>query len=129
MILLSGQEVLGPSRDVASRFFEAAQRAGAEQMSPEEAEALLKKSKGEGSSSLQTGTFRLGGHGVPTEDISVSQSFSAQQKKSSGTVRVHLVLWADGFTIDDGPLRRFDDPENRSFLAALMQKFTATYIR
>ena len=27
-----------------------------------------------------------------------------------------IVFWANGFTIDDGPLRKLDDPENASFL-------------
>lgn len=28
----------------------------------------------------------------------------------------HIVFWNNGFTVDDGPLRMFDDPENASFL-------------
>ena len=27
-----------------------------------------------------------------------------------------VIFWADGFTVDDGPLRRFDDPSNEDFL-------------
>lgn len=33
---------------------------------------------------------------------------------------VHTVsLWSNGFTVNDGPLRRFDDPENASFLESM----------
>jgi UBX domain-containing protein 1 len=32
------------------------------------------------------------------------------------TVLHHIVFWNNGFTVDDGPLRMFDDPENASFL-------------
>ncbi|KAF7840587.1 plant UBX domain-containing protein 4-like [Senna tora] len=28
----------------------------------------------------------------------------------------NIVFWSDGFTVNDGPLRRLDDPENASFL-------------
>ncbi|KAJ0250232.1 Plant UBX domain-containing protein 4 [Hirschfeldia incana] len=30
-----------------------------------------------------------------------------------------IVFWANGFTIDDGPLRKLDDPENASFLESI----------
>ncbi|MCD7457707.1 hypothetical protein HAX54_035941 [Datura stramonium] len=30
-----------------------------------------------------------------------------------------ITFWTNGFTIDDGPLRRFDDPENASFLESI----------
>ncbi|XP_042479240.1 plant UBX domain-containing protein 4-like [Macadamia integrifolia] len=31
----------------------------------------------------------------------------------------NIVFWANGFTVNDGPLRRFDDPENASFLKSI----------
>ncbi|KAA8524736.1 hypothetical protein F0562_011159 [Nyssa sinensis] len=31
----------------------------------------------------------------------------------------NIVFWSDGFTVDDGPLRRFEDPENASFLESI----------
>ncbi|KAL3596100.1 hypothetical protein D5086_007737 [Populus alba] len=30
-----------------------------------------------------------------------------------------IVFWTNGFTVDDGPLRRLDDPENASFLESI----------
>lgn len=30
-----------------------------------------------------------------------------------------ITFWTNGFTIDDGPLRRFDDPENAPFLEVM----------
>lgn len=35
----------------------------------------------------------------------------------SGTVT--LKLWKDGFTINDGEIRPYDDPENEAFLTAI----------
>lgn len=41
---------------------------------------------------------------------------SAQQPQNV----VHTIyFWTNGFTVNDGPLRRFDDPENASFLEVL----------
>jgi len=31
----------------------------------------------------------------------------------------HLTFWRDGFSVEDGPLMRFDDPRNQSILAAI----------
>lgn len=31
----------------------------------------------------------------------------------------NIVFWANGFTVNDGPLRRLDDPENASFLEVM----------
>lgn len=39
---------------------------------------------------------------------------------SSGEpVRMRLKMWRNGFSVDDGPLRTFDDPANREFLASI----------
>ncbi|KAJ6397191.1 hypothetical protein OIU77_022102 [Salix suchowensis] len=52
-----------------------------------------------------TGTGRLlSGESVPT---------APQQPEA---VVHNIVFWTNGFTVDDGPLRRLDDPENASFL-------------
>lgn len=32
---------------------------------------------------------------------------------------MRLKMWSNGFSVDDGPLRSFDDPENREFLASI----------
>lgn len=31
----------------------------------------------------------------------------------------NIVFWSNGFTVNDGPLRRLDDPENASFLEVI----------
>ncbi|KAJ4876103.1 SEP domain protein [Raphanus sativus] len=30
-----------------------------------------------------------------------------------------IIFWSNGFTIDDGPLRKLDDPDNASFLESI----------
>uniref|UniRef100_A0A6N2KYQ0 UBX domain-containing protein n=1 Tax=Salix viminalis TaxID=40686 RepID=A0A6N2KYQ0_SALVM len=55
-----------------------------------------------------TGTGRLlSGESVP----------SAPQQPEA--VVHNIVFWTNGFTVDDGPLRRLDDPENASFLESI----------
>ncbi|KAJ7946340.1 Plant UBX domain-containing protein [Quillaja saponaria] len=55
-----------------------------------------------------TGTGRLlSGETVP----------SASQQPEA--IVHNIVFWSNGFTINDGPLRRLDDPENASFLESI----------
>ncbi|CAJ0584290.1 unnamed protein product, partial [Mesorhabditis spiculigera] len=85
----SGQQVLGPpgrggrDRDFAASFFDAAQRAGAEAVTGEDA-----------------GRDEVGGPQMQ---------------------EVRMYMWTNGFSIDDGPLRSFEDPASRTFLENIMQ--------
>ncbi|GAU14446.1 hypothetical protein TSUD_249870 [Trifolium subterraneum] len=64
---------------------------------------------------------------APTENSSRSRSFTGTARLLSGEALpsapqpvesiTHLVtFWRNGFSVDDGPLRRLDDPRNASFL-------------
>ena len=35
--------------------------------------------------------------------------------------QVVLKFWSNGFSVDDGPLRSFDDPANEQFLSSVRQ--------
>lgn len=63
------------------------------------------------SSKAFTGTARLlTGEPVP----------SAPSQPSQPEEVVHnITFWRNGFTVDDGPLRRMDDPANASFLEVI----------
>lgn len=39
--------------------------------------------------------------------------------QASNTGVITLKLWRDGFTINDRPLRSYNDPENREFMEAI----------
>ncbi|XP_010524491.1 PREDICTED: plant UBX domain-containing protein 5 [Tarenaya hassleriana] len=59
-----------------------------------------------------TGTARL----LSGETV----SSSPQQQQDQPQVIMHTItFWRNGFTVDDGPLRRLDDPANASFLESI----------
>uniref|UniRef100_A0A915CTZ7 SEP domain-containing protein n=1 Tax=Ditylenchus dipsaci TaxID=166011 RepID=A0A915CTZ7_9BILA len=119
----SGQEVLGPSGranpDFASRLFDAARNAGAEQISAEEAEA--NSSGAASSTSFQGGVYRLGGHGQPSETIDKPAQAGRNAQPREAPVVVNFYVWTNGFSLDDGPLRTTEDPQNRPLLQAIMR--------
>jgi len=53
--------------------------------------------------------FKLGGDGVESREIR-GESARPQPKD------IRLCMWKTGFTVDDGPLRKYDDPANQEFL-------------
>ncbi|KAI1640665.1 hypothetical protein F4809DRAFT_589698 [Biscogniauxia mediterranea] len=69
----------------------------------------------------------LGGEGTPSRTIPdprgpSSGSGSSRAPPQSEQIQERtLHLWRDGFSIDDGELRRFDDPENADALRMIQQ--------
>ncbi|XP_068655057.1 plant UBX domain-containing protein 4-like [Aristolochia californica] len=47
------------------------------------------------------------------------ETVSAPQPQEPDVVVHNIVFWRNGFTVNDGPLRRLDDPENASFLESI----------
>ncbi|KAK2566163.1 NSFL1 cofactor p47 [Acropora cervicornis] len=50
------------------------------------------------------------------ETVSSTSSHSSPKQK-----QVVLKFWSNGFSVDDGPLRSFDDPANEQFLSSVRQ--------
>ncbi|KAK8642227.1 hypothetical protein V6N13_011582 [Hibiscus sabdariffa] len=98
----SGMLVQDPSKkNDVDEIFNQARQLGA-------VEGPLEHPRPASSSTSFTGTGRLlSGETVP----------SAPQQPDS--VIHNIVFWTDGFTVDDGPLRRLDDPENAPFLESI----------
>ncbi|XP_058087149.1 plant UBX domain-containing protein 4-like [Magnolia sinica] len=99
----SGMLVQDPSKgnqDVDA-IFDQARQLGA-------SEGPLDHLRPSSSSRSFTGTGRLlSGETVPS---------SPQQPEA---VMHNIIFWRNGFTVNDGPLRRLDDPENASFLESI----------
>lgn len=98
----SGMLVQDPSKNNdVDAIFNQARQLGAVEGPPENLNAPS-------SSRSFTGTGRLlSGESVPA---------APQQPE---TVIHNIVFWANGFTVNDGPLRRLDDPENAAFLESI----------
>ncbi|KAI7746813.1 hypothetical protein M8C21_007720 [Ambrosia artemisiifolia] len=75
---------------------------------------------------------QLGGVEGPMESARPSPSFTGTGRSLSGeavpaqpapeqpqNVVHNIVFWRNGFTVNDGPLRRLDDPENAPFLESI----------
>lgn len=48
---------------------------------------------------------------------------SAEADPVSNEVVVRLLMWENGFSLDDGPLRTLEDPQNAEFLKAIMKGY------
>ncbi|KAF4632432.1 hypothetical protein G7Y89_g5699 [Cudoniella acicularis] len=90
---------------------------------------ILKKAKANASrpggepSSAPASRFRgsgqtLGGDDTPSQIIP-DPNPSAPEREPPQTRTLHL--WEDGFSVEDGPLRRFDDPQNAPDLQMIRQ--------
>uniref|UniRef100_A0A8R1XUP9 NADH dehydrogenase [ubiquinone] 1 alpha subcomplex subunit 12 n=1 Tax=Onchocerca volvulus TaxID=6282 RepID=A0A8R1XUP9_ONCVO len=113
----SGNLVLGPdssrSEDIVSQFFNSARAHGAESLTPEEnakfgtrdAVKFASGSKG----------YRLGDTVQPSELVESNVSSDSVPQE------VTLIMWENGFTVDDGPLRLYNDLLNHSFLQSISE--------
>ncbi|KAH0368838.1 SEP-domain-containing protein, partial [Aureobasidium melanogenum] len=73
------------------------------------------------SSAFQGRAQTLGGDDAPSRIIEDPNASAAPRGPSLPRVSRTLHLWQDGFSIDDGELHRFDDPQNAPVLALINQ--------
>lgn len=114
----SGQQILGPPKKKGSEFvsemFKRAKEQGAETVedsSPSaKSQQRIKAFTGSG--------FTLGSTENDSRQIAGSSSSSAS---SNAPREFTLKMWSNGFSLDDGPLRRYDDDANREFLTSIMK--------
>jgi len=66
--------------------------------------------------------YKLGGDGVQSQEI-------AGQKARPQPKDIKLCMWKSGFTVGDGPLRKYDDPANQQFLDDITQGRLPTELR
>jgi UBX domain-containing protein 1 len=63
----------------------------------------------------------LGGDDVPSQVVQDPAAAAAASRPRHPRVTRTLHLWADGVSIDDGPLLRFDDPANEHIMQEINQ--------
>ncbi|KAJ4430325.1 hypothetical protein ANN_22538, partial [Periplaneta americana] len=106
----SGQQVIGPGKkkkDIVAEMFKSVQQQGAEVVDPRNPSHSKKTSF--------TGTgYRLGQSSNDSEVIGPPSS----SRRESHT-EVTLKLWKEGFSINDGSIREYADPENAEFLQSV----------
>lgn len=111
----SGQQILGPNKkkkkDITQSLFDAAKSHGAEVISQEPSDKLKDKDifKGAG--------FKLGSNVAPSTKVGVSLVDQPPDLKQ--TQDVTIKFWKNGFSIDNGVLRDFNDPSNKDFLNSI----------
>lgn len=66
------------------------------------------------SSSFRGSGFTLGSDSVPSQQIP-----GREENKPKKKVTRRLTFWKDGFSVEDGPLYRYDDPANVNHLQAI----------
>lgn len=120
----SGQQVLGPPpkrnplKDYVSEVFRSAQESGGEVVDPRSVPS------GSGSSAFVGTGHRLG---QTTNDHVMIEDKNARPSRPQN-VKV-LKLWRQGFSINDGELRMYDDPTNKEFLQSVMRGEIPTELR
>lgn len=120
----SGQQVLGPPKknpikDYVSEIFRSAQESGAEVVDPHTRHAAQAgSSRGGAGGSVYAGTgYRLG---MTDNDHTVLASAVAPTAARPQAIEPIIIkLWSNGLSINDGPLRPYDEPENQSFLNSI----------
>lgn len=111
----SGQQILGPSKkkegaDYVKHMFKKAREHGAEVVDRESAGG-----QGPSRSAFTGSGFKLGSTEMSSEMIQ-----GPSTKKDEKPREFTLKMWQNGFSIDDGPLRAYNDQENREFLSDVM---------
>lgn len=113
----SGQQILGPPKkkgaDFVSEMFKRARESGAEAVEGSSAPGTSGASRGP---TFRGTAFKLGSDETPSAPVADPRAAKKQQEPREFTLK----MWQNGFSIDDGELRDYNDPRNRAFLASVM---------
>lgn len=61
--------------------------------------------------------------------FNMAEAASPDEASGAAPVQRTITMWQDGFTVDDGPYRRLDDPANAVFLKSLARGQTPEELR
>lgn len=117
----SGQQIINPHkknpiREMVHNIFHSAQSGNMEQFDPAEGSS---SGRGGGRSFVGTG-YRLGETESDTVEVKQPTRPGINRSNSESDV-VTVKIWRQGFSIDDGDLRPFDDPKNKEFFQCIMR--------
>jgi len=113
----SGQQILGPKKGKESDFvkgiFKKAREHGAEKVDP--------NSSPEKAGASSRPTFAGSGFKLGSTEGAPSEKVPGTSRKEEKPREFALKMWQNGFSIDDGELRDYNDQENREFLTDVMK--------
>lgn len=115
----SGQQILGPPRKkdpekIVKEMFESAKQHGGQVLDDPSFPGPSRR----GATEFSGSGYRLGSETDPSVPVS---SGVIPNLETIEAVNMVLKLWRNGFSIDDGPLRSYSDPENAEFLMSIRQ--------
>jgi UBX domain-containing protein 1 len=117
----SGQQIVGPPRknpirDMVSDIFRSAHSGNMETFDPADVPGAAGSSRGPRFSGMG---YRLG----ETSDDTVAVNTGPNREKSDSDADVKVIkVYRQGFTVDDGELRSYEDPKNKEFFECIMRK-------
>jgi UBX domain-containing protein 1 len=115
----SGQQIIGPPRknpikDMVSDIFRTAQSGNMESFDPSDAPA------GTSRRSFFSGVgYRLGE--TENDTVAVDNRPENRSRTSSECDTVTVKVYRQGFSVDDGDLRPYDDPKNKEFFECILR--------
>lgn len=123
----SGQQVIGPPRknpvkDLVSEVFKQAQAGKMDKFDDDEDEHSEPRF-----SSFEGTGYRLG---QSSEDsVTVKSSSGGSSKKRDDCDTVTVKVYRQGFTVDDGEIRPYEDPRNREFFESITRNEIPSELR
>ncbi|XP_049881331.1 NSFL1 cofactor p47 [Pectinophora gossypiella] len=111
----SGQQILGPGkgrRDIVTEMFKSVRERGAVVFEDEPSTAGRSRGVFSGVG------YRLGQTADDHEQVTPTNTTGGQQGQEQAR-SVRLRLYREGFTVDNGALRHYTDPENAEFLSCI----------
>lgn len=117
----SGQQILGPSKkkegaDFVKHMFKKAKEHGAEAVDPNAPGGSQIGSASSRSAAFVGAGFKLGSSDADSSEVVQGPSTKKDEKPREFVLK----MWQNGFSIDDGPLRAYNDQQNREFLNDVM---------
>ncbi|KAL4713669.1 hypothetical protein ACJJTC_004200 [Scirpophaga incertulas] len=112
----SGQQIIGPGKgrkDLVTEMFKSVRERGAVAFDDDPSPSA---SRGRGPAFTGVG-YRLGQTADDHEQV--TPTANAQSQGSDQVRSVRLRMYREGFTVDNGPLRHYADPDNAEFLSCI----------
>jgi len=115
----SGELIVGPpkhkdNKSIASSLFTEAKKHGAQPVDASSRESHSSKKKAK--DNFQSGGYKLGDSSSTASEYVQGRKSKEESQDPQEPMSVILKLWSNGFTVNDGEMRDYQDPANEEFL-------------